>query len=410
MDTTLPDLGSIFLASAQSCSQVLLVCVAGFLAAKLELITTNIQKNLSSLIINIFMPCFLFSNVASSVTVETLISLWPIPAFFFIFITIGSGLGLLSGTLLKLNNVSNTKFVITGIIFNNVTSLSLGLLRGIEKTDAIMILKWYPDDTPNVIAKRGISYVLLATLWTNLLRWSLGAYLLKKETRSLIPQHNFDEITDITENDPSKRPVADEITPLLASQRILHPYVERLHPVWSRVKTIFKFKFMNPPLYAALVALVIVAIPPLKSFLFDKNAPFMPLTQAVEYIGSVSVPLTLLTLGAQLKNLSISKSKSIAHMIAYVLTCRLIIMPVIGTVMVMLTRDWYLNDPMLWFVLILMASGPTAVNCMNLAQLTDNFQEEMSALLFYGYVAAIPMVTFLMMIVLSHFKEILYFN
>ncbi|KAF0369732.1 auxin efflux carrier [Gigaspora margarita] len=404
MDATLPDLSSIFFASAQSCSQVLLVCFAGYLAAKLELITTNIQKNLSTLIINIFMPCFLFSNVASSVSPETLLSLWPIPTYFVIFTLIGSVLGIFSRPLLKLSN-SNTKFVTTGIIFNNVTSLSLGLLRGLEKTDAVLILRWNPDDTPSDIVKRGISYVLLATLWTNLLRWSLGVYLLKKEpSHPLIPQHN--NTSEITESDPSKHPDTNEITPLLASKRRSRSFMEKL----SRVKSFFSFKFMNPPLYAALIAMVFVSIPPLRSFFFGKNAPLMPLTQAVEYIGSVSVPLTLLTLGAQLKNLSSSKSKSIANMIAYVLTCRLVIMPVIGTVMVLLTKHWYLSDPMLWLILILMASGPTAVNCINLTQLTDNYQEEMSAVLFYGYVVSIPLVTILLMVILSCLKEILYFN
>ncbi|CAG8671090.1 7655_t:CDS:2, partial [Scutellospora calospora] len=336
-----------------ACSQVLLVCLAGYLAARLELITTSIQKDLSSLIINIFMPCFLFSNVFSSVDIQTLISLWPIPTFFFIFCIISSALGFFGGRLLNFD-FSDTKFIMTGIIFNNVTSLGLGLLRGIEYTDAISILKWKIDDTPKDIVSRGISYVLLATLWTNLLRWSLGAYLLKSDSVSsqynlnsvsYISQHNFDEIDDIND--------VDESTPMLGSKQ--HDttssltFKQKLHSIWSRIKISLTFKFMNPPLYAALLALVFVAIPPFKSLFIGKNAPFMALSQAIEYVGSVSVPLTLITLGAQLKNLQSSNNKRIASMITYALTCRLIIMPIIGTVMVLLTKSWYLNDPMLWF-------------------------------------------------------------
>ncbi|CAG8773440.1 1336_t:CDS:1, partial [Dentiscutata heterogama] len=59
--------------------------------------------------------------------------------------------------------------------------------------------------------------------------------------------------------------------------------------------------------------------------------------------------------------------------------------------------SWYMNDPMLWFVLTLFASGPTAVNCMNLVQLTGTFREEMATLLFYSYITVVPMITFLLM-------------
>ncbi|CAG8522644.1 16943_t:CDS:2 [Gigaspora rosea] len=339
------------------------------------------------------MPCFLFSNIASSITIERLIHLWPIPVFFFIYTIISSILGLIGGKLIRLN-CSDIKFVMTGIIFNNVTSLSLGLLKGIENTSAISILSWNENEKPKDIVRRGTSYILLATLWTNLLRWSLGAYLLKKVPEKddpVIPQSSPSTSNQIQINNDQVQ--VNERTPLL----------KRLHPI-TRIKAFLSFKFMNPPLYAAFIALFFVAIPQLDSLFVGKDAPLMSIWQAIDYIGSTAIPLTLLTLGAELHNLPRSHNEHMVSMIVYVLTCRFLIMPIFAVLLVLFTTSYYLNDPMLWFVLILVASGPTAVSCINLSQLTNTYQEEFSALLFYSYLLAAPFVTALILLVLNLIK------
>ncbi|CAG8465054.1 9014_t:CDS:2 [Dentiscutata erythropus] len=366
------------------------LCLIGYLGAKLEIITTNTQQDLANLTIKIFMPCFLFSNIVSSITIGRLISLWPIPAFFTVFTLISTILGLIGGKLIRLN-CADIKFVITGIIFNNVTSLFLGLLKGIENTSAVLILSWKENESPKHIVKRGTSYVLLATLWTNLLRWSLGAYLLKKapeKDEEVIPQNSPSTSNQFQANNDQV-----EITPLLG-----------IHPI-SNIKTFLTLKFMNPPLYAALLALFFIAIPKLNALLIDKDAPLMAVYQAIDYIGSIAIPLTLLTLGAELYNLPRSHKEHMVSMITYVLTCRYIIMPVIGILLVLYTTSYYINDPMLWFVLILLASGPTAISCVNLAQLANNYQEEFSALLFYSYILATPFVTLVVVFVLYYIER-----
>jgi auxin efflux carrier family protein len=117
------------------------------------------------------MPCLLFSNIAADIDLDTLIRLWPIPTLFVLFVVLSTILGGIGGNLLKLPS-STTKFLMTGIIFNNVTSLSLGLLEGIESTQAIQILlRSDGNDSPKEAVKRGMSYVLLSTLLGNLTRF-----------------------------------------------------------------------------------------------------------------------------------------------------------------------------------------------------------------------------------------------
>ncbi|CAG8638644.1 11161_t:CDS:1, partial [Dentiscutata heterogama] len=115
------------------------------------------------------MPCFLFSGIAANIDYEVLIRLWPIPTFYLTFVTISGILGIFGGKLLNLS-ISDTKFVMTGIMFNDIVTLSLSILKGMSHTNAIQILSWGDDDTPSNSVKRGTSYILLSSLFGNLLR------------------------------------------------------------------------------------------------------------------------------------------------------------------------------------------------------------------------------------------------
>ncbi|CAG8447886.1 9941_t:CDS:2 [Diversispora eburnea] len=308
---------SLFYASVMSSSQVILICLTGYLSAKYGVITSSVQKGLSELIINVLMPC-LFATF-----------------------------GLISGRLLKLSS-PDIRFVTTGIIFNSVTTLSLGLLRSMSNTDAIKILSFGENDTTSDIVNRGTSYILLGSLFS--------PYLLKKG--------NIDIESSISSN-ISNIPKFDGISHVA-------PITETAH--------LIKYDEFD---------------------ILGEDAPFVIIPRSMDYIDSSAIPLTLITLGARLKNLPRAKGKEMFLAITFIIFYRFIIMPTIGLIVIFFTKTWYMDDPTLRFVLILIASGPTGVNCMNLAQLCGAFQEEMAALLFYSYIAMAPMITPLIMIILS---------
>ncbi|CAG8653126.1 998_t:CDS:2 [Funneliformis caledonium] len=404
------DYSTILLASIQSSAQVILVCITGYIAAKLGIINSSLQKGLSGLIIKVLMPCLLFSSIASDIDLETLIKLWPIPTLYVVFSILSGSLGVLGGKVLNLTP-AKTKFVMTGIIFNNVTSLSLGLLQGIQNTSAIRIsTKGEDDDTKDAVS-RGISYILLSTLLGNLSRWSLGTYLLKKESNR-DSDEEVDTSSDFersmsqplpTYHDDEEQFTTTERTPLIF-KRIETEIAPAWKSLFNCVRSIYNsiIEIMNPPLYAAIIALFVGTIPFLKGIFFGDNSPlYGTVTRTMETLGDISVPLNLLTLGAQLKNLPRAKGQEMLPAISWVMMCRFVIMPIIGVTVVIITKDYYLNDPMLWFVLMLLASGPPAVNCMNLSQLTGSFQEEMVALLFYSYAAVAPLIALLIMAMLT---------
>ncbi|RHZ78960.1 hypothetical protein Glove_153g41 [Diversispora epigaea] len=427
---------SIFFASIQSSSEVLFVCIAGYMAAKCGIITENSQKNLSQLLIQILMPCLLFSEIGPVVDINKLITLWPLPVFTLIFIMISALFGIFGGKMVLSLSTADTKFVMTGIMFNNLASLLMGLLRGMENTSAMELFSRDKEDTPEASIKRGNSYVLLAVLFNTLLRWSLGAYLLKKETPIVenIEENDQQQITYSTTYSTiiipttysaaaikdSPLPIHFETTQLLNNNNNnnnnndhnnnndINDHNNNNNYYYLNIiknnKTIKKInEFMNPPLYAALLALIVGTTKPLKLIFFGHDAPLAVFTQAIDYIGTITIPLTLMALGAQLANLPTRPKggKSIFPSIGYILICRFLIMPVIGIIIVLLTKNWFVRDPMLWFILMMLASGPTAVNCLNLAYLNKSFEEEMATLLFYSYMAVAPLITIIVMGVLS---------
>ncbi|RHZ72524.1 hypothetical protein Glove_242g17 [Diversispora epigaea] len=61
--TSSTDIYNIFIASVKSSLHVVLMCFTGYFAAKYGIINKKLQKDLSSMVIKVFMPCLLFVNV-----------------------------------------------------------------------------------------------------------------------------------------------------------------------------------------------------------------------------------------------------------------------------------------------------------------------------------------------------------
>lgn len=244
-------------------------------------------------------------------------------------------------------------------------------------------------------------------------RWSVGTYLLRKENsqdeiviteRQQLPVFNDDNEQQRQIN--NSHSLVSERTPLIFKS-IEKKSVNMGVRILNFLRRVFKpiGEIMNPPLYAALFALIIGTIPFLKGIFFGVDAPLYFLTRTAEQLGTISVPLTLLTLGAQVKTLPSENGKELVPQILYVMLSRFVIMPIIGTIIVVYTLDYFLVDPMFWFILMSMSSGPPAVNCMNLAQITGNFQGEMATLLFYTYAAVGPLMAILVMAMLRVIAE-----
>lgn len=155
--------------------------------------------------------------------------------------------------------------------------------------------------------------------------------------------------------------------------------------------------FMNPPLYAMLVSIIVASIGPLRLTLFPPN-PEEPtfvsntITRAIGQLGSVSIPLILIVLGSNLYPSSdlppASKHYSrivLGSLLSRMILPSLILLPVIA-LLVKYVNISILDDPIFLIVAFILTISPPAIQLSQITQLNNIYQKEMAGVLFWGYV------------------------
>ncbi|KAL9107996.1 MAG: hypothetical protein Q9227_007211 [Pyrenula ochraceoflavens] len=298
--------------------------------------------------------------------------------------------------------------VTPAICFNNTTSLPLLLLESLSSTGILERLTLGPSDTSSEALARAKSYLLVNAIVGNSLTFALGPRLLdsehapdnKEEPDKPNGGHENDyqngdvehgQQEDHTENDPST-----EETSLLPNAIMEHVYSidrrakQKGQEHWlsfkPRTRSILElvFDFFNPPLIGAIIGALIGLAPPLhKAFFSEPNGTpagygiFTAwLTSSLQNIGDLFASLQVVVVGVSLAS-SLRKAKRgedsgpvpwIPSL--FVLFVRFVFWPVVGIAVVwaFLTKTSVLgNDPMLWFTLMLMPIGPSAMKLVAMA-------------------------------------------
>ncbi|KAI9281890.1 membrane transport protein-domain-containing protein [Sporodiniella umbellata] len=340
-----------------------------------------------------FTPCLLFANIASVVSLERLISLWPIPAFYLTFIFI---CWVICRAVSPLFNVDpyQRRFVLACSMFNNANSLPVAIMAGLAVSEAGKSLYRQSSDTQAIIAARGISYVLFFGLFSNFVRWSYGFSLLQR--RSKLQEHTLDESTSIL-------PITsqDESSKYGSTQSLLAG--RRTYAVWCRTLENIQ-GYMSPPLYAAILALLVGLCSPIKDLMYNKNAfLYASFTRAIESCGKASVPVVLVCLGAQLRMIRKTQEKAsdeIRKIVRVTLLVRIVLVPLciipIVYLFAKLGQDSLdlAKDPVFIVAMVIVGCMPTSINLAQISQANRAFKDEMLHVLFWTYgVACIPLCT-----------------
>lgn len=450
--------------------QVVIICIAGFLAAKTGLLNTNGQKVISALNVDLFTPCLVFSKLAPSLSFKKMIDIIVIPIFYALSTSIAFLSSRIMGKFLVLNG-PETDFVTAMAVFGNSNSLPVSLTLSLAYTLPDLYWDDIKDDTKDQVASRGILYLLIFQQLGQILRWSWGYNkLLRKRSHEELTtyhylKHDTDEENRVDNAKPSEENTGvgssgdagiseasddvnsatgdngaakagtdtqgggltrtsdengnnryvtehdDESTSLLPSRRNSNVYMitqtdinesdllsSSTELTWSQkiMQNRFVegfFRFMNPPLYAMLVSIVIASIPALQN-LFFTSGTFVSntVTKAINQLGSVSIPLILIVLGSNLypskdippasKNY---KKIIIGSLLSRMILPSIILLPIIA-LCVKFFRISILDDPIFLLVAFILTTSPPAIQLSQITQLNNIYQKEMSGVLFWGYV------------------------
>ncbi|KAI9317941.1 auxin efflux carrier [Dichotomocladium elegans] len=398
----------------------------------------------------------MFSNIASTISLERLMAFWPIPMFFAIYALLTFLLGHLMSRVFGLNDAYR-RFVLACAMFGNTNSLPIAIISSLAVSEAGKILFWDADDTQELVAARGISYILFFAIFGNLLRWSYGYSLLQKhpededaigdnasgrclsvsssstadygavadlERGRRMPDRTLSSTTLTAQQDDAKKALQQETTALLPT--FPTSPADRAPEQQTRVSTaravIVRIAkrihgFMSPPLYAAFLGLL-VGLTPLKPLLYGKGSLLYPcFTKAIEICGRAAVPIILTCLGAQLTHISESQqptSPEIRKPVFTAILVRMLIMPFfsvpISAAFVIYGAGWSLlaSDPVFITMMIVLGCTATAINLVQITQVNGIFEEEMLRMLFWSYgVVCVPVCTVVVFVALNVVDKLL---
>lgn len=306
---------------------------------------------------------------------------------------ISMAIGLLGVKILNL-----PQWVTPAICFNNTTSLPLLLIQALDATGILSSLVVDGESNSEAI-KRATSYFLVCAIVGNSMTFALGPPLMDAENA---PDDRARKEEDEDEDDHGREPSGEhgqeagdsnEQTSLLPrsvqdahTQAYNHSYEhgkkhwDRLHPKaqWGLG---FLADFFNAPLIGALTGALIGLVPPLHRVFFNsqQNGGFLNawLTTSISNIGdlfaSLQVVVVGVTLSSSLRKLKRGERSGNVSVVAtlFIVFVRFILWTIISIAFIWLLAiktNVLSDDPMLWFTMMLMPTGPPAMKLVAMAE------------------------------------------
>ncbi|KAF2417501.1 hypothetical protein EJ08DRAFT_708024 [Tothia fuscella] len=420
-----------FLSAVQASLSVLLVISYGALAAKWKLLDSSSGKAISKVSVKLFLPALLLTKIGSELHAGSadryvIILIWAFVCHIISFL-IGIAAHLLFGL---------PDWITAAIMFNNTTSYPLLLIQSLDETGILSSLIVTKGETSREAIERAKSYFLVFATVSSCLTFAVGPRLIDSEHAPETPDDKEeveDEPEDVNEDTESsallgaprgdsgrKASVAVSFFPSNLRNADFVEYERRpsliskkrwleYHP---RVRwwLLFFYDFLNAPLLGAVAGAIIGLIPALHRAFFNdtfEGGIFSAwLTASLKNIGGLFVPLPVVVAGVSLytsytsaKNARSSAAKTPWLTTTFILVIRFVIWPVfsIGVIYLFVTKTELLgDDPMLWFTLMLMPTGPPAMKLITMIQVSNADEEDehkVSQLLTISYMIS-PILAF----------------
>ncbi|RMZ89817.1 hypothetical protein DV736_g2940, partial [Chaetothyriales sp. CBS 134916] len=413
-------LSSSFVSALQASLSVLLVISYGVIAARLDLLDQPTSKKISTVCVRLFLPALLITSVGSQLELENALQYVAILVWSIIYNVTSLSIGLFSYKVFHLPS-----WIIPAITFNNTTSLPLLLVESLRATGILERLLRDGEPSSRAIT-RAQSFFLVNAVVGNYLTFAIGPRLIGvkykrrvyKDDHAVHPNGSSSRIPTGESDEPDE---PDEETPLFlprvsyADGGIEHGIDAGTKPRWGRVSARIQkllslvSALINPPLVGAVIGAVLGLVPALhRAFFADTDAGGIFtawLTQSLQNVGQLFVSLQVVVVGVSLysalrKMARGEDSGSISWTsILFVFLVRFAVWPAISVAVIyaVASKTALLdNDPILWFAMMLMPTGPPAIKLVALADVSgadDTVKMILSKLLVISYTLS-PVLAF----------------
>jgi auxin efflux carrier family protein len=304
------------------------------------------------------------------------------------------------------------QWVIPAVYFNNTTSLPLLPVQSLDATAILSSLAVGDDSTSDAI-QRAKSYFLVCAIVGNCMTFALGPRLMdaenapedhdQRERRGRRGRRRQRRIKNTREIIVTSRHKDKQTSLLPRTVRDTHvlaynnsynqgkKHWDRLHPPAQWELGILA-DFFNAPLIGALIGALIGLVPPLHRLFFNNQEEGgilnAWLTTSISNLGDIFASLQVVVVGVTLSS-SLRKLKQGEHSghvsvlaTSFIVFVRFILWPIISIAFIWLlaTKTDLLSDnPILWFTMMLMPTGPPAMKLIAMADVNGADEEEKMA-------------------------------
>ncbi|KAF4984500.1 hypothetical protein FZEAL_348 [Fusarium zealandicum] len=392
-----------FVGAIQASASVLLTIFYGIIAAQTKLLSVETGRQISRVCINMFLPALLIVNLGSQIQASNAILYIPILTWALAYNLLSIGTGYILTQCFSL-----PKWFTPAVSFNNTTSFPLLLIQSLGSAGVLSSLAKSDDDSESDMIERAKSYFLVSSVISNMLTFGLGGDLLGTNDQDPVDEMDQNlrdragqdsEDADSAQQNQDDQP--DEHTSLLPGQlpryaeqaaqgtaKAQHAIFDRLHPQLQHALARVT-RFISPPALGALLGLLLAFVPPLKQAFFadseDGGVFNAWLTVSLKNIGELFVTLQVIVVGIKLAH-SLrrmrrgSDSGSVPWtLLSVIILVRFIVWPILSILFIKLLLDRTSilgDDPLLWFVLMLMPAGPPAMKLMAMAEVDDADEDD----------------------------------
>ncbi|EIN12010.1 hypothetical protein PUNSTDRAFT_142187 [Punctularia strigosozonata HHB-11173 SS5] len=377
---------------------VLLTLLAGYIATRAGMLNKQSAKQIMKLSTSVFLPCLLIQQMGPELSPSNLGRLWIMPAWGLVSTVIAHGLGWVGVKLFKL-----PKWTIIASGRPNSNALPLLLLDALDSTGVLDALKKNDSDSSSSTMNRAKTIVLLNAIVQQCFSFAIGPEILEDADQEdhdrLLPgpsgigatiqdSEHVGLLADHDGMDNTEYPSA----PIKQLENI--PDIHWPNRILFLEKPVKKIaSYLNPPLIGAIIALILGCISPVRKTVFDEEGAFYnSITRAVKNLGDLFVSLQMFAVGGQLATVPTAypgiKPTSFAIMVRY------LAMPALSIGFVFLTakKGIYVDDPLTWFLLILLPSGPSAMVLASISEMVNKDQGPIAGYLTIAYILS-PLIS-----------------
>ncbi|KAH0759447.1 hypothetical protein KY290_022940 [Solanum tuberosum] len=386
----------LFITASMPVLKVLLITALGLLLAldRIDLLGQDARKHLNNIVFFVLNPALVSSNLAKTITYESLKKLWFMPFNILFTFIVGSILGW------AVLQITRPPQHLRGLVVGCCAAGNLGNMLLII-IPAVCKEKGSPFGDPGVCHTYGMSYASLSMAVGAIYLWSYVYNIVRISSSRSSKEVGINDSSAIicsregsisTESLlPAKAPPEQLGLP---STRFDHKtqshHGTRLKQFMENVSRKINLKrLLAPSTTGAIAGFIVGLVPQIRKLMIGDVAPLRVIENSAILLGDGAIPLLTLIMGGNLLK-GLTGSGIQKSLLLGIIVVRYIALPLIGIVVVKgaIRLGLVQHDPLYQFVLLLQFSLPPAMNIGTITQLFGAGESECSVIMFWAYALA----------------------